>query len=120
MDQVMDQIGMNQMMNVADWDWIRPSTVGGIALWSLGLYWAFSPLKNQLIDWLADWLTFDRQALLSSLLSTLPFLILSVGIVWLTDLTLGQSWAASLGLLVCVSSGVYELGRHDSAQRSSQ
>ncbi len=116
---------MQSLLFAVDWiqalpDWVRPSTVGGSALWAVGLMWAFSPQKHRLMDRLDDGLPFDPLGILSSLIGTLPFIGVAAGIVWLTDLTLGQSWGASLGLLMCVSSGVYELGRVDSANRAER
>lgn len=104
-----------------DWpSWVRPPLLAAIALWALGLYWGFSPVNDQIVDRLSQWLPFDREAALSSLLSLLGFLGLAVTIVYLTQFSLGGSWAVSWGLIVCLSGGVYELGRRDSASREAK
>lgn len=102
-----------------DWpSWIRPPLLVAIALWALGLYWGFSPVNDRMVDQLSQWLSFDREGALSSLLSLLVFLGVAAGIVAVTVVSLGGSWAVSWGLIVCLSGGVYELGRRDSVRRS--
>lgn len=102
-----------------DWpDWIRPPLLVAIALWALGLYWGFSPINDWIVDHLSHWLAFDQEGALSSLLSLLVFLSTAISIVYLTDFSLGGSWAVSWGVIACLSGGVYELGRRDSASRA--
>lgn len=107
----------NDLLMFGQREWSQPTTFLAAGLWALGLYWAFSPLHQQWIDWLGQQLSFDRQAVFSSLLGIIPWLVLAVVIVMVTDLTLGKSWAGSLGLMACISCGLYELGRRDSANR---
>lgn len=99
---------------------IKLTTLVGVALWSLGLYWGFSPVVEWLIEQAERWLPFDREGGLSSLISLIPFLGVATGLVWLSDLALGKSWGVSLGVIVCLSGGIYELGRQDSKRQDPE
>lgn len=106
-----------------DFNWvhgIRPSLMAGVALWALGLYWGFSPFRDRLTDWISVYLTFDQEAGFSSFLSTLVFFVIALGIVVLTDVSLGNSWATSWGVIVCFSGGIYEIGRRDGENRAER
>ncbi len=104
-----------------DWpSWIRPPLLVAIALWALGLYWGFSPINDRMVERLSQWLSFDREAALSSVISLLGFLGVAVAIVYLTQISLGGSWAVSWGVIMCMGGGVYELGRRDSASRAAR
>ncbi len=98
--------------------------VAGTALWALAFYLGFSPLADRLIDRCYRWLQTlgpsrltprrDAQtAALASLASLVPFLILAGLVYYGLTVSLGGSWAVSTGLLACMGSGVYELGRRD-------
>ena len=50
----------------------------------------------------------------ASIFSIVPFLIVGGCFNWAVEVSLGRSWAISMGLLACVACGVYELGRRDS------
>ncbi|MEN9201852.1 MAG: hypothetical protein Q6K80_00415 [Thermostichus sp. DG_1_6_bins_120] len=102
------------------WEMIRPSLWAGMALWCLGLMWAFSPLQRQLQEGWERQLPFDQTGALASLLSLAPFLLASLLVVGLTELSLGKSWAVSCGLIACVSGGLYELGRRDGERAASR
>ncbi|MEB3289948.1 MAG: hypothetical protein VKI82_08530 [Leptolyngbya sp.] len=102
-------------------------TIAGTALWALSLYLGFSPVADRVIDGCQRWLqslrpeatslnpssASDQEAHMAtaSLLSVLPFLALGGVAHYGLSLSLGGSWAVSLGLIAFMISGVYELGR---------
>jgi hypothetical protein len=109
---------------------IDTGMLAGIALWALALYLAFSPLSHWITDQLQRWLNFAEQfytsgeelernreareatnTISASLLSIIPFLIIGGLCNYGVAVGLGRSWAFSVGLLVCIAGGVYELGR---------
>ncbi len=110
------------------------TAIAGTTLWSLGLYLGFSPLSDWIMVQLSRWFNFAERSLYTSadefertresreaqnafyasLFSIIPFLIAGGGFNWAVEITLGHSWAISMGLLACVACGVYELGRRDS------
>ncbi|MBD0267655.1 MAG: hypothetical protein ICV77_05100 [Cyanobacteria bacterium Co-bin8] len=112
---------------------VDTADIAGIALWSLALYLGFSPLSNRVVDQIYQWLNIaeevtrstqaenkrshqqrdDQYALVASLLSILPFLVVGGLLNYGVEIGLGRSWAVSVGVLACVSCGVYELGRRD-------
>ncbi|WP_244351013.1 hypothetical protein [Thermostichus vulcanus] len=104
---------------VVPWEMIRPSLWAGMALWCLGLMWGFSPLHRRLQSSWEQRIPFDPTGALASLLSLTPFLLGSILVVALTELSLGKSWGVSCGLIACVSGGLYELGRRDITRGSS-
>jgi hypothetical protein len=114
-------------------------TIADTALWALALYLGFSPLAQRLIDQIIHWLTpvasspgagdsqtqdsakhsarksdqAGQPAALASLLSVIPFLVIGGLAHYGLTLSLGGSWAISLGFISCIGCGVYELGRQD-------
>ena len=112
---------------------VDPVTLASIGLWSLGLYLGFSPLSDWVIDQLSRWLNYaerflytsaeefertrarrDAQnAAYASLLSIVPFLLAGGLLNYGVEVSLGRSWALSVGMLTCIGCGVYELGRRD-------
>ena len=114
------------------------TTLAGAALWSLALYLGFSPATDKITEQLGRWLNFAERslyfsekdfeetrpvresvnALYASALSIIPFLALGLGFNYGVEIGLGQSWAISMGILACISCGVYELGRRDGQTRS--
>lgn len=54
-----------------------------------------------------------QNAFYASMFSIVPFLVTGAICNWGVESSLGRSWAISMGILACVSSGVYELGRRD-------
>lgn len=111
---------------------IDTAGIAGIALWSLALYLGFSPLSDRTFNQIHQWLTVASQVvddaqpggkrrqqqegptvLWASLLSVLPFLVVGGLVNYGVELGLGRSWAISVGVIACVGSGVYELGRRD-------
>ena len=112
---------------------ITTTTIAGIALWSLALYLGFSPASDWITDQLNRWFNFAERslyfseddfeqtrpvresinALYASALSIIPFIVLGVGFNYGVEIGLGSSWAISMGILACISCGVYELGRRD-------
>ncbi|MGB3189022.1 MAG: hypothetical protein WBB43_06290 [Limnoraphis sp.] len=113
------------------------TTIAGAALWSLALYWGFSPLSEWVIEQLNRWFNFAEQGLYTSkkefertrvaresqnafyasLFSIVPFLIAGSLCNWGVEAGLDSSWAIAMGMIACISGGVYELGRRDSQQR---
>ena len=112
------------------------TTIAGIALWSLALYLGFSPLSDWLTDRLNHWFNFAERslyfsekdfnetrsvresinALYASALSIVPFILVGLALNYGVEIGLGRSWTISVGILACVSCGVYELGRRDGQQ----
>ncbi|MDM9381392.1 hypothetical protein QUB80_11830 [Chlorogloeopsis sp. ULAP01] len=107
--------------------------IAGTSLWSLALYLGFSPVSEWVIEMLNRWFNFaerslytsqsefektrqareSQNAFYASLFSILPFLGIGTLCNWLVELSLGRSWAISMGILACVGCSVYELGRRD-------
>lgn len=113
---------------------LDPNTIAGATLWSLALYWGFSPVSEWVMEQLTRWFNFAERSLYTSeaefertrpsreaqnafyasLFSIVPFLTIGAGCNWLVEIGLGSSWAISMGMIACISCGVYELGRRDS------
>lgn len=108
------------------------TAIASVGLWSLALYLGFSPIGAWLEHGLFCWLSgVDRHSTLSTddphtqdshrlrvaiyanLLAMLPFLLVGLLCSFGVELSLGQSWALSLGILAAVGCGIYELGRRD-------
>lgn len=112
---------------------INPVIVAGIGLWAIALYLGFSPLSQWIVNQLSRWFNFAERSLYisaeefektrsareaqnafwASIFSILPFLALGSLCYYGLTISLGQSWAVSTGLIACIGSGVYELGRRD-------
>lgn len=90
----------------ADFD---TATIAGTALWAIALYWGFSPLADRVIAAFEGWLGTDSPA--ASLLGIVPFLAVGGLAHYGLALSLGGSWAVSLGVIAAIGCGVYELGR---------
>lgn len=109
------------------------SALAGASLWSLALYLSLSSLKAWVIEQLNRWFNFAERSLYfseeefektrkgreaqnffyASLLSIVPFLIIGGLCNWGVELSLGRSWAISMGILACMGCGIYEIGRRD-------
>ncbi len=109
------------------------TVIAGASLWSLALYLGFSPLSEWVMQQLNRWFQFAERSLYmsklefertrkgreaqnafyASLFSIVPFLVVGGLCNYGVELSLGRSWAISMGLLACVGCGVYELGRQD-------
>jgi hypothetical protein len=107
--------------------------LAGIGLWALALYLGFSPVSEWVMVKLENWMNlaerslytstqeYERSrkaseslnALLASLLSIIPFLIVGGFCNWGVEVSLGRSWTISMGIISCIGCGVYELGRRD-------
>jgi hypothetical protein len=87
------------------------ATVAGTALWAIALYWGFSPLAEGVILALENRLGEGSPA--ASLLGIVPFLLVGGLAHYGLTLSLGGSWAVSLGVIAAIGCGVYELGRRD-------
>lgn len=112
---------------------LNATAIAGASLWSLALYLGFSPFKTWVMHQLQRWFNFaerslytsesefertrkgreSQNAFYASLFSIVPFLIIGGLCNYGIELSLGQSWAISVGMLACVGCGVYELGRRD-------
>jgi hypothetical protein len=55
-----------------------------------------------------------QNAFLASLMSIVPFLIAGGLANYGIEVSLGRSWAISVGMIACIGCGVYELGRRNS------
>ncbi len=107
--------------------------IAGASLWSLALYLSFPAVGEWLMQQLQRWFNFaerslytsesefertrkgreSQNAFCASLFSIMPFLAIGALCDWGVELSLGSSWAISMGILACVGCGVYELGRRD-------
>lgn len=105
--------------------------IAGACIWSLALYLGLASLRDWITKQLYRWFNFAERSLYTSeeefertrqaresqndfyasLMSIVPFLILGVMSNWLVEISLGRSWAISMGILACMGTGVYELGR---------
>lgn len=112
---------------------IDATAIAGASLWSLALYWGFSPVSEWVMLQLTRWMNFAERSLYTSeaefektrqareaqnsfyasLLSILPFLIVGGFCNWGVELSLGAGWAVSMGTIACIGCAVYELGRRD-------
>ncbi|WP_369011282.1 hypothetical protein [Nodosilinea sp. LEGE 07088] len=90
---------------------VDTATVAGTALWAIALYWGFSPVADRVIARCERWLGEESPA--ASLLGMVPFLAVGGVTHYGLTLTLGGSWAVSLGVIAAMGCGVYELGRRD-------
>lgn len=109
------------------------TAIAGASLWSLALYLGLSSLKQWVMEQLNNWLNFAERllytsteefeqtrqgretlnALYVSICSIVPFLFIGAVCNWGVEISLGRSWAISMGILACMSCGIYELGRRD-------
>ncbi|MEH1835895.1 MAG: hypothetical protein V7L29_28575 [Nostoc sp.] len=107
--------------------------IAGASLWSLALYLGFSRVSEWVIEQLNRWFNFaerslytsqsefektrkareSQNAFYASLFSILPFLVVGALFNWGLEISLGDSWGISTGILACIGAGIYELGRRD-------
>ncbi|MBN3925459.1 hypothetical protein [Nostoc sp. NMS4] len=107
--------------------------IAGASLWSLALYLGFSRVNEWVIEQLNRWFNFaerslytsqsefektrkareSQNAFYASLFSIVPFLVVGTLCNWGLEITLGESWGISTGILACMGAGIYELGRRD-------
>lgn len=103
---------------------VDPVWISGIFLWALALYLMFSPLVARLVTFLeqqaTQWLAKRSQTertnlaeLYASIASILPFVLIGGLCNYLLDISMGHSWTLSWGIIACMGSGIYELGRRD-------
>ncbi|MGK7943419.1 MAG: hypothetical protein AB4058_03020 [Microcystaceae cyanobacterium] len=112
---------------------LDPAAIAGSCLWSLALYIGLTSAKNGVIEGLNRWFNFaerslytsqeefektrqareSQNAFYASVFSIVPFLLIGSLCNWGVELGLGGSWAISMGIMACIISGVYELGRQD-------
>ncbi|MBD2677648.1 MULTISPECIES: hypothetical protein [Nostoc] len=105
--------------------------IAGASLWSLALYLGLSKATEWVIEQLNRWFNFaerslytsqsefektrkareSQNAFYASLFSIVPFLVLGALFNWGVEISLGRSWGISLGILACISCGIFELGR---------
>ncbi|NEQ31904.1 MAG: hypothetical protein F6K04_13015 [Leptolyngbya sp. SIO4C5] len=112
---------------------INTATIAGATLWALALYLAFSPVAEWVTEQLNRWFNFaerslytsqqefertrkgreSQNAFYASIFSIVPFILVGILAEIGIELSLGRSWAISVGMIACIGSGVYELGRRD-------
>ena len=110
---------------------VSATAIAGGSLWALSLYLSCSGLNEWVIEQLHRWFNFAERSLYTSaeefertrqrreaqnafyasVFSIVPFLIAGALCNYGVELTLGRSWAISMGILACMGTGVYELGR---------
>ncbi len=114
---------------------INTVAIAGASVWSLALYFAFSSLREKIIEQLNRWFNFaerslytsqtefektreareSQNAFYASLFSIVPFLLIGALSNWLIEISLGRSWGISVGIMACIISGIYELGRQNAS-----
>jgi hypothetical protein len=107
--------------------------IAGTTLWALALYLGFASLREWITLQLNRWFNFAEQflytsaqefentrkaresqnAFYASLFSIIPFLVAGGLFNYGVNISLGQSWGVSMGILACVACGVYDLGRRN-------
>ncbi len=107
------------------------TAIAGASLWSLALYLGLSSVSEWVMQQLNRWFNFaerslytsseefertrsareSQNAFYASIFSIVPFLVIGGLCNYGVELSLGRSWAISMGVLACVACGVYELGR---------
>ncbi|MEH2369580.1 hypothetical protein [Nostoc sp.] len=107
--------------------------IAGASLWSLALYLGFSKVNEWVIEQLNRWFNFaerslytsqsefektrkareSQNAFYASLFSIVPFLVVGALCNWGLEISLGESWGISTGILACMGAGIFELGRRD-------
>jgi hypothetical protein len=112
---------------------LNSTIIAGSSLWALALYLSCSSLSQWLMEQLNRWFNFAQASLYAStkkfenthqgreaqntfyasIFSIVPFLMAGGLCNWGVELSLGRSWAISMGILACIGCGVYELGRRD-------
>lgn len=112
---------------------LNATAIAGASLWALALYLCFSGVSEWIMQQLQRWFNFaerslytsesefertrkgreSQNAFYASIFSILPFLIIGSLCNYGIEVSLGRSWAISVGILVCMSCGIYELGRRD-------
>ncbi|MDB9313869.1 hypothetical protein PN462_12220 [Spirulina sp. CS-785/01] len=105
--------------------------IAGASLWALALYLSFARVRHWIEEGLNRWFNFaerslylsqqefertrqareSQNAFYAAIFATIPFLGAGLLCNYGMEISLGRSWAISLGILACVSCGVYELGR---------
>ncbi|NEO25821.1 MAG: hypothetical protein F6K03_02705 [Kamptonema sp. SIO4C4] len=105
--------------------------IAGTSLWALALYLSCARVRHWIEEQLNRWFNFaerslyfseeefertrpareSQNAFYAAIFTTLPFLGAGLLCNYGMEISLGRSWAISLGILACVSCGVYELGR---------
>lgn len=109
------------------------TVIAGTSLWSLALYLGFPTVGEWVMQQLNRWFNFaerslyisaeefertksareSQNAFYASIFSIVPFLVVGGLCNYGVEISLGRSWAISMGILACVGCGVYELGRRD-------
>ncbi|HEY9823469.1 MAG TPA: hypothetical protein V6D35_22260 [Candidatus Sericytochromatia bacterium] len=111
---------------------LNATAIAGSSLWSLALYLSFSSLNQWVMEQFHRWFNFAERLYTSaeefektrtgkeaqnvfyaSIFSIVPFLVVGGLCNWGVELSLGRSWAISMGIIACLGCGVYELGRRD-------
>lgn len=111
---------------------LNTTAIAGSCLWSLVLYISLTSVKDWITEQLARWFNFaerslytsveeyeatrqvreSQNAFYASVMSIIPFLIVGTLCNWGIAFSLGNSWSISLGIMTCILSGVYALGKN--------
>nr|WP_239121254.1 hypothetical protein [Spirulina major] len=112
---------------------IDTALIAGSSLWSLALYLGLASLREWFVEMFDRWFNFaDRSLYLSaeefertrparesqnafyaSIFAIFPFLLVGFLCDYGMKLSLGHSWAISVGILGCFCCGIFELGRRN-------
>lgn len=112
---------------------VNPVTIAGISLWATTFYLGLFPWSEWLTKRLSNWFNVaerllyfseaefeknqsareSQNAFWASIFSIVPFLGIGALSYFGLIVSLGASWALSAGIIACIGSGVYELGRRD-------
>ncbi|MBD2624865.1 hypothetical protein [Trichormus variabilis] len=107
--------------------------IAGACVWSLALYIGFASTREWVTEQLNRWFNFaerflytsqsefektrkareSQNAFYASLFSIVPFIIFGALCNWGLEISLGDSWGISTGILACMGTGIFELGRRD-------
>ncbi len=110
---------------------IEPETIASAALWTLALCWGFTSAREWVILQLERWFNFaerslytteveyertrlareSQNAFYASIFSIIPFFCCGILCNYSIEHTLGSQWTTSIGLIISVIAGIYELGR---------
>jgi hypothetical protein len=109
------------------------TAIAGTGMWALALYLGLSSVSSWVMEQLTRWFNFaerslytsveefdrtrpareSQNAFYASMFSIVPFLLVGSLCNYGVELSLGRSWAISMGMMACIGCGIYELGRRD-------
>ena len=89
--------------------WLNPASLVGVSFWTLGFYL----ICGNAIDRWIDRTSRTVPAAISSLASTLPFLVTGAIVEGLWETFTSPSWGISYSILTCAALGIFRLGQLD-------